>query len=414
MTAIEYIEWCKNNTKNFEEKVKKFALLSDDEKFLVTNKEEHEAVKSMVFLPKETHVSENGRWKLVVEETEGGWTYSKMKVYDNLSGVLIASITRNYRPIFFWMLDHKVTGNDYLITGWDYQGITFINLTKGTTKHHYFPKAEIGFGWCFVDAKLSTDRLKLILSGCIWAGPYEYKVFDWTDPDSITMSSFLPEYAADCDFNCDSQHNTIEVNEEKIVYLYNMRVHKESGKNIYELENEYSKLWEVVQDLQEKGASQNEITAAEKVRDEHAYMCDEDDDEKFRNEPREKITYYFDSQMTETWQSEEYKKHLAMVNKWQEDSNIKSREIKDADTIYQFIMKNYKKLAEGLWSYHPSRNSVRKGETSYLIFKTGNDEFSIEWGDTWDRIETTVSGVKKDIAKTVDVLQDFLKDMKNV
>lgn len=106
------------------------------------------------------------------------WKYSQGIIKNIQTGSLIADVKRNYgRFPFSWCEGHP-TGHDYLVCGEDYQGQTIIELDTGKRVDN----TEDGFGFCWAAHYPSYDGKYIFVDCCIWAGPYELILFDFSNP----------------------------------------------------------------------------------------------------------------------------------------------------------------------------------------------------------------------------------------
>lgn len=94
---------------------------------------------------------------------------------------MVADIKRNYGAFWHAWVPHP-NGNEYLLCGENYQGYTIINLTQETTVSYLPPEARKGFGFCWAAVYPSPDGATLAVDGCVWACPYELRVYDFADP----------------------------------------------------------------------------------------------------------------------------------------------------------------------------------------------------------------------------------------
>jgi len=132
----------------------------------------------------EEELSPSGRFKLVIDyyaTTPGCWNYSRGRVYRISDGNLIADIKRNY-SVFHHSFVVK-NGQEYLISGRSYMNQCIVNLDKGK-EIEVSDEAlmKMGTAFCWAAAVLSPDGNTLVVDGCHWACPYEYKFFDFSDP----------------------------------------------------------------------------------------------------------------------------------------------------------------------------------------------------------------------------------------
>ena len=113
----------------------------------------------------------------------GCWSYSKGVVSRIDGKEPIATVCRNYSAFPYAFIEgHAKTGSSYLVCGEDYQGRTVIDLETGQ-RVDWLPKAvEHGCGFCSAAIHPSPDGTMLAVEGCIWAAPYEVRIFDFEDP----------------------------------------------------------------------------------------------------------------------------------------------------------------------------------------------------------------------------------------
>lgn len=98
------------------------------------------------------------------------------------SGELIATVNRNYSSFpYLWVEGHP-NGHDYLICGQNYQGQTVIELDTGKRIDFLPEEAKDGHGFCMADAMFDRETRILAIDGCLWACPYEYRFYDFSDP----------------------------------------------------------------------------------------------------------------------------------------------------------------------------------------------------------------------------------------
>lgn len=117
------------------------------------------------------------------------WNVSRGQVYE--SGIdrppvysktlvrkpaLIETVHRNYGSFPFLFVENHPNGHDYLICGENYMGQTVIELDTGKRIDHNKN------GFCWSSYSFNTSQKLLVVDGCYWAAPYEYKLFDFSDP----------------------------------------------------------------------------------------------------------------------------------------------------------------------------------------------------------------------------------------
>lgn len=146
-----------------------------EEYFVLENKEDGE----------EEHLSPSGKYKLTVSSYRtkpGSWNYSRGIVTVVETGAVVGDIKRNYGAFPFTWLEGHANGHSYLLAGEDYQGQTVVELDTGTKVSHLSEGAAKGVGFCWADTRFEAKVNLLVVCGCHWACPYEYRFFDFTDP----------------------------------------------------------------------------------------------------------------------------------------------------------------------------------------------------------------------------------------
>jgi hypothetical protein len=130
------------------------------------------------------HVSPSGKYKLVVTPfatSPGSWSYSQGLVYAIGSDTPMAEVQRNYGSFpFSWVENHPK--GDFLVCGEDYQGQTVIELDTGARRDHLPTEAGQGVGFCWVQHRYDAASKLLVVAGCVWACPYEFQFYDFSDP----------------------------------------------------------------------------------------------------------------------------------------------------------------------------------------------------------------------------------------
>jgi len=126
--------------------------------------------------------SPSGRFHLLVryyKTKEGCWSYSRGTVYRKDTGEEVCDIKRNYSTFHHSFVEKS--GQEWLITGRSYMSQTIVNLDTGEEfepdEDHYD-----GFAFCWASCSISPDGNTLVVDGCHWACPYEFRFYDFTDP----------------------------------------------------------------------------------------------------------------------------------------------------------------------------------------------------------------------------------------
>lgn len=131
------------------------------------------------------HLSPSKKYKLKVSRYttgKGTWAYSLGEVFQNDRDSPIAQVRRNYTAFPYCFVENHPDGHDYLVCGEDYQGQTVVQLDTGKVKHYLPQAADRGFGFCWAHIQVIPPGNTLLVEGCIWAGPYELVIYDFSDP----------------------------------------------------------------------------------------------------------------------------------------------------------------------------------------------------------------------------------------
>ena len=140
--------------------------------------------------------SPSGRYRLVVTSYDiardkGGWSYTQGLIYEG--EILLFEVRRNYSSFpFLWVEDHP-NGHSYLICGEDYQGQTVLELDTGTRRNLVPTDEFLGWGFCWSSYTFDRDNQLLVVDGCYWACPYEYRFYDFSNPMGGWPELKLPE-----------------------------------------------------------------------------------------------------------------------------------------------------------------------------------------------------------------------------
>lgn len=131
--------------------------------------------------------SPTGKYRLVVSSFSTGrgtWDYAQGEVYRTASADPIAVVQRNFDWFPFLFVEAHPNGHDYLVCGEDYQGQTVVELDTGRRRDHLPDEAKDGIAFCWAEMRFEPSAVMLVVEGCIWACPYEFRFFDFSDPMS--------------------------------------------------------------------------------------------------------------------------------------------------------------------------------------------------------------------------------------
>ena len=140
-------------------------------------------------------VSESGRYRVVVtsiETRKGSWNYTLGRIYKAGVEEPIAEVRRNYSAFPVTFVEDHPNGHQYFIGGADYQGQTVIELDTGRRRDFVPEEAKEGFGFCWVEHRFVESHQMLIVEGCLWAAPFEFRFYDFSDPMELGWPDLLP------------------------------------------------------------------------------------------------------------------------------------------------------------------------------------------------------------------------------
>lgn len=154
------------------------------------------------------HVSPSGKYRLVVTPfvtRKGSWDLTQGLVFRAGQHDPIAEVRRNYSSFEFEWVENHPNGHAYLVCGEDYQGQTVIELDTAQRRDYLPPEASKGHGFCWVKFNYNRENQLIVACGCIWACPYEYRFYDFSDP----MNGW-PQVGVDFYFDAEGKEPTIE------------------------------------------------------------------------------------------------------------------------------------------------------------------------------------------------------------
>jgi len=157
-----------------EKQIKQEQIKQEKEQYFIDENENKDRRKE--------GITPSGRFKLVTRyysTKKGCWSYSRGTFYRLSDNKEIADIKRNYSHFAHSVINKN--NQEWIVTGRSYMSQTIINLDTGEI---FEPKGDQydGHAFCWVGCTLSPDEKTLIVDGCYWAAPYEYKFFDFSDP----------------------------------------------------------------------------------------------------------------------------------------------------------------------------------------------------------------------------------------
>ncbi len=274
-TLGEYSEWTSAEQQEREDRLK---ALPPAEKYLVKRNgvEKYFVPENADTTSQREEISPSGKWKLVItpyKTREGAWNYKRGEVFETSTGKRVADVKRNYSSMWFlWAENHTNTGDDYLLTGEDYQGYTVCNLSRETQKS-FIPDAALeGHGWCPTSAELLADGVTLKMGGCYWACPYEYRLWDFADPDT---SEFEEKGFFDLTEGVwldNDEGSELDTNEAGSMVLRTYRKKfRATGEYEHDLDAKVTKFHERAHKAKRAGDSEEEARAKQEEKEHYAY-----------------------------------------------------------------------------------------------------------------------------------------------
>ena len=289
-----------------------------------------------------TKLSPCGRYSLRVTpyKTRPGFSYFTLgevfRAQDLEQTEKICEIRRNYPDLWsFFLSDHPLTGHDYLLTGEDYQGFSLVNLTTGVKRSFRNPGADQGFGWCPISAKIiqgfRENRVTLSVDGCYWAGPYEQRIYDFSDPDAESFEKGgLPYLSHRIEIDCDYESRSSQFNPGELVCIEIARRFVPTGEwesSIREKLGEFHRLPHL---LRKTGGDPEEIKRAEREMNEaYAAYFNSSKDSLWERVPLKETTYILDEEgffledPVREWKSE----HLLQLEREEEEAEKETQRI---------------------------------------------------------------------------------------
>jgi hypothetical protein len=131
------------------------------------------------------HTSPSGKYTATVTSVEtrpGCWNTLAIEVE---GGPAPVHLTHSYSRWPFLFIEGHPNGHDYLVGGGkSYQGQVAVELDTGRIFEAMSPGSDKGHGFCWAGIQFDPAAQILVVNGCIWAHPYEYRVFDFANPET--------------------------------------------------------------------------------------------------------------------------------------------------------------------------------------------------------------------------------------
>lgn len=139
----------------------------------------------------ETHTSPSGKYTLKITpcvfDLHRNWLYTVGDVFTKSIGgeIQLAQIVRDHHVFPFMFCEGHTDGNDYLLCGEDYQGLTVIRLNTGERVDYIEKEAESNQGFSWSDCQISPDKTRIAMKGGYWAQGSEVHIRDFRNPFSV-------------------------------------------------------------------------------------------------------------------------------------------------------------------------------------------------------------------------------------
>lgn len=189
------------------------------------------------------HLSPSGKYKLVVTSFTSGpgtWNVTEGKVFRIDSDQPIASIRRNYSSFPYLFIEQHANGHDYLIGGSNYQGQTVIELDTGIKRELFPEEAKQGHGFCWASYIYHVETQLLLVDGCFWACPYEYRFYDFSDPmnKGWPLLEIVPQDEEDGEAYLDADRQAPTFEPDGTIVWYQTKYGKPGDEDDYEPEDD--------------------------------------------------------------------------------------------------------------------------------------------------------------------------------
>ncbi|QKF94372.1 hypothetical protein QKU48_gp0914 [Fadolivirus algeromassiliense] len=132
--------------------------------------------------------SPSGKYKLIIghyRTKEGAWNYSSGRLVRLSDNKEIITINRNYSTFHHsWFIKNN---HEWIQTGSTYMSQLFVDLDTGfiydnLEKLSQTKEYKNGASFCWTKCWINNDGNTLVVLGCYWACPYEYKFYDFSSP----------------------------------------------------------------------------------------------------------------------------------------------------------------------------------------------------------------------------------------
>lgn len=342
--------------------------------------------------------SPSGRFGLLIRNystKKGCWNYSRGTLFRESDGQQVADIKRNYSAFHHSWVEKD--GQEYLISGRSYMNQCIVNADAGCEFEMSDESlVKKGCAFCWATAKLSTDEKTLLVDGCYWGAPYEYRFFDFSNP--MTGWPELPIVSArnyEQGGECLKEHEFILADDGKdplfiedgTVTLYSTsNIYKPTGQREEEISMEQIEVFGSAYDKESNWDMEEEVIYT--LRRRGGFMV------------IEKI-WKSDWQLEKEREQEEWrKKDAAQKKEWAETSTLLT-------SLTEILKDDTDLLLGDLWWRGSSQKDRENGEKNVWFFyhqikakvEDSKRSASLEWGtlegEVWAVLWTCGKGEEK-------------------
>jgi hypothetical protein len=369
-------------------------------------------------------LSPSGRYSITVDSyttVKGSWNYTRGRVFSATGDRLetIADVKRNYSTFpFLWLEGHGETGHDYLLCGSDYQGQTFVDLTTGQRRDTLSDGSDKGFGFCWAAYKLLSGGRILLVDGCYWACPYEYRFFNVSDPIEKGWPELKIPEEIGCLYASDEGHS-VEIEDEVIVWKEGEKVFKATGERESEIERNRSPLYTAMFEAERHKRPEEEIAATKAALAAHQAQYPEEDEDAhlwrrvIDHIVRLRVNETPDGkqlQVVEEWKSDHRIEKDKQYEEYEEKRTAELRKWKETDPFLATLGSDGVDLSGLVGFMYPSQVMKMDGDQNPVYFRLSGQKYdpdvernrsaTIEWGavDGQFKVELWVRG-QGDVAK---------------
>lgn len=127
------------------------------------------------------HISPSGKYKVSFEDDPEKNTYYIVSITSNAEIVYQYKCEKNQRICAEFI---SINGIDWWFGARDYTTRLFVNCETGEMYDKFHQDVDINYIWGCI-SEISPNQKYILVEGCIWACPYEWKVYDISDLTNV-------------------------------------------------------------------------------------------------------------------------------------------------------------------------------------------------------------------------------------